>query len=95
MIGTLDFSPLYETTNEASTIHFYYEFDSGAKKIIGGKKMCENKNQETVEMLKTAHFPYAIFFSNLKNNDKTHYNFSLFYFKPGFDLCSVVGATRE
>ena len=90
MIGTLEFSPIYETTSGACTTHFYYEFDSGAKKIIGGKKMCENKNQETVEMLKTAHFPYAKF-KTLKQCPI----FLAYFILNQFDLCSGVGATRE
>ena len=59
MVGTLDFNPIFETTSGACFTHFCYEFDAGAIKIIGGKKMCENSHGETVEMLKTAHFPYA------------------------------------
>ena len=58
IIGSLDFTPIYETTSEACVMHFCYEFDAGAKKIIGGKKMCENSGGEVVELLKTAHFPY-------------------------------------
>jgi len=60
MVGTLDFNPIFETTSGACVTHFCYEFDDGAKKIIGGKKMCENSTGETVEMLKTAHFPYVL-----------------------------------